>query len=328
VVEDVERAMTYVLDPELAAVATTLPAVDLHDLPATRAAELQAAIHLPAYESATPLTVVDVYVPGPAGAPDVPVRVYAPLDRDGYLPGLLFLHGGAFVGGSVALGDYEARLLADRAGVVVLSVDYRLAPEYPYPAALDDCYAALEWAAGKATEYGVDPTRLGVLGESAGGGLAAGLTLLARDRGGPALTAQFLDAPAVDDRLATPSIRDLPEAPAGKAVNSLLSWQYYLSDESVSMVDIYAAPARAGVGELVGLPPAVLTAYQVDPTRDEGLDYARRLIQAGVPTEIHHYSGAFHVAHAIPGTAIGARILGDRVDALRRLLGVPHPAAR
>jgi acetyl esterase len=317
--------LTYILDPELAAVASALPDVDLLDLPAAREAERRLIAHLPVYRPETPLTVSDRLVPGPAGAPDVAVRVYAPGDRTGPLPALLYLHGGAFVLGGLGLADPGARSLADRAGVVVVSVAYRLAPEHPYPAGLEDCHAALEWLAAEGPALGVDTGRIGVLGESAGGGLAAALTLLARDRGGPRPAAQFLDAPTVDDRLGTPSMRDLTDTPGWRAANSPHSWRYYLrgtAEPGAPDVPVHAAPARAEAGDLIGLPPAYITAYQVDPTRDEGLDYARLLIRAGVPTEVHHYGGAFHVAHLVPGTAIGKRMTGDRVAAVRRLLGV------
>ena len=204
-------------------------------------------------------------------------------------------------------------------------VDYRLAPEHPYPAGLQDSYAVLQWSVDKGVAYGIDPDRLGVLGESAGGGLAAALALVARDCGGPRLAAQFLDAPTIDDCLETVSMTTLHDTPAWQSVNSRYSWAYYLqgiAEPGGINVPIYAAPARATVEELSGLPPAYVTAYQIDPTRDEGLDYAHRLIQAGVPTEVHHYAGAFHLTHIIPGTAIGGRMLADRAAAIRRLLQV------
>jgi acetyl esterase/lipase len=148
---------------------------------------------------------------------------------------------------------------------------------------LEDVYAVLEWAGGKAGEYGIDPDRLGVLGESSGGGLAAALSLLARDRQAPRLIAQFLDAPTINDRLNTPSMTTLSDTPLWQSVNSPYSWRYYLqgtAEPGSADVPIYAAPARATVEDLAGLPPAFVTAYQIDPTRDEGLDYARLLIQA------------------------------------------------
>jgi acetyl esterase/lipase len=315
--------MDYVLDAELAAVAAGMPKLDLSDLASARETERLVVAELPKYEAATPLSVQNVFVGGRPGAPDVAARVYTCAERSSPAPALLYLHGGAYVLGGLAVADSAARTLVDRAGVTVVAVDYRLAPEHPYPAGLEDCFAVLEWAAHNGEEFGIDPNRLGVLGESAGGGLAAALTLLTRDRHGPRLTAQFLDAPTIDDRLDTPSMTTLVDTPVWQSVNSPHSWRYYLqgtAEPGGADVPIYAAPARATVEDLSGLPPAFVTAYQIDPTRDEGLDYARMLIQAGVPTEVHHYSAAFHVAHIVPGTAIATRMIADRIGAIRRML--------
>ncbi|MFF2525801.1 alpha/beta hydrolase [Streptomyces liangshanensis] len=320
------------LDPELAAWVGEVPATDLRDVRAARELERRTLERLPPYEPGRRLTVTDIALPGPrrgAPAPGVTARVYAPAGRTGPLPGLLYLHGGGFALGGVASVDSPARRLADRADVVVVNVRFRLAPEHPYPAALDDCYAALEWAAGPGGEaYGIDPARIGVLGESTGGGLAAALALLARDRGGPRLAAQFLDAPVLDDRLDSVSMRTIADATLWQAANQPLVWSYYLSGtaEPGSVdVPLYAAPARAWPTDLTGLPPAGVTTYQIDPVRDEGLGYALHLIEAGVPTEVHHYGTAFHLAHALPGTAIGARIHADRVSAIHRQLTTPPP---
>ncbi|WP_326567994.1 alpha/beta hydrolase [Amycolatopsis rhabdoformis] len=321
--------MDYVLDPELAAVAPMIPALDFSDVAGVRAVAKAAMEAGQEYVSERPLSVEDVVLPANQDAPELRLRVYAPVDREGAIPGLLYLHGGGFVTGELSSVDNQCRRTADQTGVAVVNVGYRLAPENPYPAALDDCHRALGWLAGEAgRSRGIDPARLGVLGESSGGGLAAALALVAKDRGGPALAAQFLDAPTVDDRLGTDSMRDLPGTPTWNAANSPYSWQYYLGDIARGGPDVpaYAAPARAKVEHLVGLPPAWVSAYQVDPTRDEGLDYARHLIEAGVPTELHHYAGAFHLAHFIPGTTIGERLLTARLDAIRRLL--PTPAGR
>ncbi|MFF5421399.1 alpha/beta hydrolase [Streptomyces misionensis] len=303
--------------------AASLPKADLSDLAAAREAEQMVSAHLPVHESSVPLSVQDMTIPGPPGAPDVRARVYAPAERSRPLPGLLYLHGGGFVMGGLALIDSPARMLAERAGVVVVAVDYRLAPEHAYPAALEDSYAALVWAGDRGGDHGIDTERLGVLGESAGGGLAAALTMLTRERGGPRLIAQFLDAPTVDDRLNTPSMRNLPDTPVWQSVNSPISWSHYLhgtATPGAPDVPVHAAPARAKTADLEGLPPALVVAYQVDPTRDEGLDYARLLIEAGVPTDIRHYGKAFHAAHFIPGTVVGTRMINDRIEAVRAML--------
>lgn len=316
--------MEYILDPELAAAAAALPKMDLSDLAAARESG-QSLFAQPKYDAGVPLTVRDMVVPGRQNTAEVSVRVYASAEHSICVPALLYLHGCAYVMGGLAIADFTARMLVEWAGVAVVAADYRLAPEHPYPAGLEDSYAVLQWAADNGDEFGIDADRLGVLGEGAGGGLAAALTLLARDRHGPRLAAQFLDAPTIDDRLNTPSMTTLVDTPIWQSIDSSLSWGYYLhgtAEPGSADVPVYAAPARATLDDLSGLPPAFVTAYQIDPTRDEGLDYARHLMQAGVPTEVHHYAGAFHLAHLIPGTTIGARMIGDRIKAIRRMLSV------
>jgi acetyl esterase/lipase len=317
------------LVPELAAIADGFPKLNLADLASTREFIRQAAAHRAAYESNRTLSVTNVVLPGYQGEPDVAGRVYAPAEAAEAVPGLIYLFGGGYVAGSIDTIDYASRLLADRAGIAVVAIAYRLAPENPYPAALNDAYAALRWVTSSAAvKLGIDPSRIGVLGESAGGGLAASLALVARDRGGPRLIAQFLDAPTVDDRLATHSIRTLVDAPVWQPRNSRYSWGHYLrgtAKPGQADVPLYAAPGRASIDDVADLPPAFVTSYQVDPTRDEGLHYALTLIQAGVPTDLHHYAGALHVAHAVfRGTTIGTRMITDRLEAIERLLVNPQ----
>jgi acetyl esterase len=316
--------MDYELDPELAAAAAVLPKMDLSDLAAARESG-QFLFAQPKYAARIPLTVQDLVVPGSQNTEGVPVRVYASTERSIPVPALLYLHGCAYAMGGLAMADFTARMLVEWAGVTVVAVDYRLAPDHPYPAGLEDSYAVLQWSADHGRELGIDTDRLGVLGEGAGGGLAAALTLLDHDRHDRRLTAQFLDAPKLDDRLNTPSMRTLVDTPVLLSDSSALSWGYYLlgtAPAGSAGVPIYAAPARATVEDLSGLPPAFVTVYQIDPTRDEGLNYARLLIEAGVSTEVHHYAGAFHIAHVIPGTAIGLRMINDRTNAIRRMLRV------
>jgi acetyl esterase len=321
------KFMHYLLDPELAAIAPVLPVFDFSDVPGMRVLHSEMVASEPRYESKRPLSVADISIPGYQGAPDIKLRVYTPADRTGPVPGLLYLHGGAYVMGDLDSADNRSRLIVDQTGVAVVSVDYRLAPECPYPAALDDSYAALLWMAGEAGhDRGIDAARVGVWGESAGGGLAAALTLATRDRGGPALVAQFLDAPGVDDRLETHSMRNLFGTPFVDASVLPHVWKYYLGEAvqpGSADVPLYAAPGRAELSDLAGLPPAWVSAYQIDPMRDEVLNYAQLLTQAGVPTELHHYSGVFHVAHLVPGTTIGARMIAAQLDAIRRLLYKP-----
>jgi acetyl esterase len=325
-----EMPTDYAIDPELRAWLHTAPVVDLSTLEGikrvregyallTQSPELVPAEHRPAqYQPDQPLDIRDVMVPGPANAPDVRVRIYAPSTNDVLRPGLLYLHGGGFVIGSVEMTDPLAAMYADRLGVVVVSVDYRLAPEHPFPAPLEDCYAALTWLAAKAGDLGVDPDRIGVFGQSAGGGLAAGATLLARDRGGPALCFQYLEIPELDDRLDTPSARDYVDTPLWNRPNAENSWRCYLGEVTPGGPDVspYAAPARAE--DLAGLPPACVTTCQFDPLRDEGLTYAQRLMHAGVPTELRHYPGTFHGSFSATEAAVSKRMLADTLDDLRR----------
>ncbi|GAB3256100.1 alpha/beta hydrolase [Nocardioides dilutus] len=261
-------------------------------------------------------------VPGPEDAPQVRVRRYRPADPAGPLPALVYFHGGGFVVGSLDLYDADCRRIAAEVGAVVVSVDYRLAPEHPFPAPLEDCYAALLWVAENAAELGVDPDRIGVGGESAGGGLAAGVSLLARDRGGPRLCLQFLGIPELDDRLETGSMRALGiDSPITTIANGEISWDSYLGPgvRGTDLVSPYAAPARAT--DLAGLPPALVTAYELDALRDEDVAYAQRLLSAGVPTELHVYPGAFHACTWLADVGICQTVLEDVVDGLRRGLG-------
>ena len=277
---------------------------------------------LPSYQPGQAIDVWDEEVPGPAGAPDVRVRIYAPERRDGPLPGLLHLHGGGFMIGSVEMSDVSCTRYADQVGAMVVSVDYRLAPETPFPGPVEDCFAALTWFAAKADDLGVDPGRIGVIGESAGGGLAAGTTLLARDRGGPVLCYQHLDIPELDDRLDTPSATRYVDTPLWNRPNAVFSWRSYLGEVTPGGPDVspYAAPARAA--DLSGLPPATVTVCQFDPLRDEGIAYAQGLMAAGVPTELHAYPGTFHGSAGAAEAAVTKRMIADNVARLRRGLKV------
>ncbi|WP_328453926.1 alpha/beta hydrolase [Amycolatopsis sp. NBC_00438] len=316
--------MTYAIDPELLPWLDMLPAVTLPDydaLLAARASMTQLQEVMPSYDPVHPVDVRDTTVPGPSGAPDVPVRVYGPADREGTVPGLVYIHGGGFILGDLDMFHASLLHLVDELGIVIVSVDYRLAPEHPFPAPVEDCYAALTWTAANAAELGIDPERLGVGGESAGGGLAAAVALLARDRGGPALRFQYLGIPELDDRLETPSMTAYVDTPMWNRPNAVYSWTSYLGTEPGGAdVSPYAAPARAT--DLAGLPPAFVTTCQFDPLRDEGIQYAQRLLQAGVTTELHHYPGTFHGSSIIQDAAISRRMLVDEVAALRRGLGV------
>jgi acetyl esterase/lipase len=312
--------VSYAFDPELVPWIAMIPQLSIADIEQIRRDEAEMFAGMPKYEPPVPVESRDVTVPGPQGSPDVRVRIFAPAERDGDLPGLVYLHGGGFALGTVDLFEGDATAIAAEVGAVVVSVEYRLAPEHPFPAGLEDCYAALTWTAAHTADLGIVPDRLAVGGESAGGGLAAAVSLLARDRGGPALRFQLLGIPELDDRLDTPSMRAYTDTPIWHRPNAELSWDYYLGEgvRGTDGVSPYAAPARAE--DLTGLPPAYVTTCEFDPLRDEGLNYAQRLIQAGVPTEVHHYPGTFHGSTMIADAAVSKRMQADRLGALRRAL--------
>lgn len=312
------------LDPELAAVVEWLPQIALDDPVAARRAFDEAleaiVVELPGIET---LALEDRTVPGRDGAPDVPVRVYRPAAADtrSLLPAVVMIHGGGFVIGSVEAEHAGAATIALDTGGVVVSVDYRLAPEHPYPAALEDCYAALCWLHDQAGALGVDPARVALVGASAGGGLAAATALYARDQGGPAVCFQLLQIPELDDRLETPSMRRFVDSPLWNRPLAVQSWQAYLGPLSGSDdVPAYAAPARAT--DLSGLPPAYVSTAENDPLRDEGMDYAQRLLQAGVSVELHQFPGTFHGSALVTTAAVSRRAQREMSAVLRLALGV------
>jgi len=260
-----------------------------------------------------------------ADAP-VPVRVYEPLARgDGeLLPAILFVHGGGFVANGTSSWDYAGDRHARTVPAVVVSPEYRVAPENPFPAPLEDCYATLLWIAQAAGELGVDPDRIAVVGESSGGGIAAGLALLARDRGDVRLAFQMPLRAALDDRHDTRSSREIVDLRTWSRERSLAAWGAYLGREpGGSGTPAYAAPARAD--DLSGLPPAYLAVGQLDVVLDENVDYARRLMEAGVPTELHVYAGAIHnFENLSPNARISTDSLLDQKHALIRALHRPR----
>ena len=262
-------------------------AIDLTQLPPAAVRQVYAQMSLARTEVAV-RSVADRTIPGPAGA--IPVRVYVPA-TDATGAGLVYYHGGGFVIGGLDTHDGTCRALANASGATIVSVDYRLAPEHKYPAAADDCYAALRWVAEHGAEIGVDPQRLAVAGDSAGGNLAAVTALLARERRGPALRMQVLIYPVTDHRFDTASYRDNGEGYFLTTKQMQWFWDHYL-ERSEQGHEVSASPLRAK--DLAGLPPALVITAEYDPLRDEGEAYAARLREDGVPTELARYAGQIH----------------------------------
>lgn len=297
------------MDPELEAFIPLFPRADLTDPVAERGNFAALAVSVPPPDI-TGMKIEDLTVPAD---PDVAVRIYRPDEARG---AIIWLHGGAYVMGDLETEHPWAARLADASGAVVISVNYRLAPEDPFPAALDDAYAVLTWAAGNAAGLGLDPERIAVGGHSAGGGLAAGLALRARDEQGPPIRFQLLNQPSLDDRQETWSQRNFTDTPWMNRDKVAAAWRHYLGSAPATP---YAAPARAA--DLAGLPPAYLATAELCPNRDEGIDYALRLLRAGVPVELHQWAGTFHGSQAILTAEVSQRQFAELGAALRRGLG-------
>lgn len=315
--------MTYAIDPELLPWLDMLPSMKFADYAALLTARTTVEqMSRSRHESESRVEIRRTTVSGLAGEPDVPVRIHFPTRRNGTAPGLLYIHGGGFVMSDLELFHSTVLRVTDELGVVVVAVEYRLAPEHPYPAPLEDCYAALTWMTENAAELGIDPARIGVLGESAGGGLAAGVALLTRDRGGPQLCFQVLEVPELDDRLNTPSMRAYyDDSPLWDQSSLVFGWRCYLGAEPGGAgISPYAAPGRAE--DLSELPPAFVAVCQFDPLRDEGIAYAQKLMLAGIPTELHCYPGTFHDSSMIEHAAVSRRMRADQLAALRHGLTV------
>ncbi|MFN2538674.1 MAG: alpha/beta hydrolase [Mycobacteriales bacterium] len=296
-----DPAMFPTLDPELAPVLELLPDLTqaMEDIEASRAM-LAALIPNGPVPGEELLDISDVEHEG------VRLRVYRPRTTTGN--GVLYLHGGGFCLGDVNSEHGGAVQIANACDAVVVSVDYRLAPEHPYPAGLEYCYAGLVYLSGLVE-------RIAVHGQSAGGGLAAATALLARDRKGPRIAFQSLGMPELDDRLETPSMQAFVGTPPWSRPQAIKSWEYYLGGKAA---DGYAAPARAE--DLSGLPPAHVTVMELDPLRDEGIAYASRLLQAGVSVELHAYPGTFHGSSLAVDAGVSRRMAEDMLGALRRAL--------
>ena len=307
----------HLVDPELLPLIEQVPGFQLSrdTLAATRAMmqTMRAPVALP-----PTVALTERRIPGPAGAPEVRVLVTQPKSTGRARPGILHIHGGGYIMGTPEMTTPTDAAYATQFGAVVVSVDYRLAPETPHPGPVEDCYAALAWLHSHADELGVDRSRIAVTGESAGGGLAAATVLLARDRAQYAVAFQHLVFPMLDDRTVTQ--RD-PSPHLGEFVwtreANLFGWTSLLG-RAPGGVDVspYAAPARAN--DLAKLPPTFLASGALDLFLEENLDYSRRLIRAGVPTEVHIYPGAPHGFMMVESAQVSKQFARDSLLAMQR----------
>ena len=328
-----ERATTFrtvtehsLVDPELVPFLGAVPSFDFRPETLADTRRDAAGTIAPPPVAGPPVTREELSVPGPEGAPPVRVLVYRPVaPSTTKLPVLLHCHGGGFVLLGPEATDGRNRFRAGDLGCLVVSVDYRLAPETPFPGPIEDCYAVLTWLYRNAEALNVDTTRIAVGGESAGGGLAASLALMARERNEVPLAFQLLIYPMLDDRTGTvpPAEKNASTgAVMWTADNNRFGWRALLGREpGTGSVSPYCAAARAT--SVAGLPPALLQVGALDILADETIDYAHRLIRAGVPTELQVYPGFFHGADLLPGTRLGQRFATDHNEALRRAFARP-----
>lgn len=274
--------------PELRAIIDKFPIVDLKN------PVIPDDFEIPHVESSPLVNTTTRKIQGPET--ELKVKIYEAVDRaDCKLPALLWIHGGGYILGDPDIDDGLCEQFVLAAKCVVVSVDYRLAPQNPYPAPLEDCYAALKWMADSAEELKIDASRIAIAGASAGGGLTAALALLARDRGGPKIAYQMPLYPMIDDRNITSSSYEINKENFPKLWNreqNRLAWSMYLGDAVNNEVPPYAAPARAR--DLTGLPPTYTCIGVLDLFRDETIEYVNRLAQADVPVEFHLYPGCYH----------------------------------
>ncbi|MCE7797137.1 alpha/beta hydrolase [Sphingobium sufflavum] len=306
----------HLVDPELIPGLDLIPSIDLtlEALPHIRQQMLDFA-QSRGGASMAGVTTTEEWIASPDGHA-VRVLLHRPDGLAPDAPALVYAHGGGFLLGSVDMVRTANQTMALEAGCLLLSVDYRLPPEVPYPGPLEDCYTVLKWVHDNAAALGVDARRIAVAGESAGGGLAAALALLARDRGEVAVIHQHLIYPMLDDR----TCRATASPYAGEFVwtpeQNQLGWSCMLGDLSGGAVPGHAAPARAE--DLAGLPPAFIAVGAIDLFAEEDMEYARRLMRAGVPTELHVYPGGYHGFELAAEAAVTKQAHQLSIAALRR----------
>jgi len=314
-----KNSTRHLVDPQLLGLLDTWPTVELSAdmLPTLRDAPPRIAVN-PADLERADMEIRKI--PGPKDAADVEVRIYRPRGVSDVLPAVLHVHGGGYVMGRAAMMEAAHRPLVADLRCCVISVEYRLAPETPFPGPVEDCYAALRYICDNDRDLRVDTARLGVMGESAGGGLAAALALLARDRREFKLAFQHLIYPMLDDRTC---VTEHPHPHVGEFIwtphNNRFGWASLLGKAPGGPdVSIYAAPARAQ--DLSGLPRTFIATGALDLFLEENIDYARRLVRSGVPVELHVYQGAFHGFNLAIDADVTKRAARDSKAALARAL--------
>ncbi len=262
------------------------------------------------------VTMENRLIPGPAG--EQKIRIYQAKESKKPAPAVVYIHGGGMILGGIEVEAATTQMLCAETGATVISVDYRKAPEFPYPCGPDDCYSAAKWVFDNASELGIDVKNIGIYGSSAGGGLALAVVLMARDRKTMNFKYMLPIYPMIDDRNETSSTHEVTEIGIWDRSGNIEAWNWYLGGKPA---DSYAAPARAA--DLTGLPPAFIDVGALDAFRDEDADFALRLLKSGVACEFRVYPGAYHGSEIFaPEADLSKRIVASRIDALKRFIAL------
>lgn len=309
-------------DSELASMLRRAPAspIDWNNISARRATKQQQLAEALSLMPINPnILVENHWIHASRTGTDIGIRVYRPNKVIESRPGIYVIHGGGMVFGGLDSEELNCRHWVEAMGCVVVSVEYRLAPETQYPGPLEDCYRGLQWMTENACLVGIDSSRIGLYGASAGGGLAAAVALMARDRGGPSVIFMLLNAPMLDNRLITPSTQQFADAPIWNRNDNLRAWQAYLGSlKKFGVLNSYAVPAQAV--RLDHLPSTFISVGSVEIFRDEAVDFAKRLMEAGVSVEWQVWPGVFHGAEQFVDAAIVKRMIAQRTAVMKQAL--------
>jgi len=276
----------------------------------------QVAMGMMQSETSDKIVISEVKITNDHGNSLMSLRIFKPADMKGVLPGLLWLHGGGYIVGMPSMDDGLCERFVLEAGCVVVAPDYRLAPQHPYPAAINDCFESLEWMKANANSLGIDGSNIAVGGASAGGGLTAALALMTRDKKGPEISFLMPLYPMINDKCDTVSNQTIDHPKVWSKEINELAWGAYLGDLNSNEVPVYAAAARET--NYNGLPPVYTCVGELDPFRDETIEYISNLTKAGVPTEFQLYPGCFHgFDMLVPNSEIALRAKNNFVNALK-----------
>ncbi|MEP2783806.1 MAG: alpha/beta hydrolase [Pseudoruegeria sp.] len=313
-----------IYDPIVEKYAADSPNWDVTDVPSLRQIAQDYAeyctLPMPPRDTDPDIEEIEITIPGADGTPDIPIRIYMPNGRSEPGPSFVNFHGGGFLMGDLESEHINCMNMVRKAGCVAIGVDYRLAPEHPFPAGFDDCYQSYLWVLENAASLYIDPNRVIIGGSSAGGCLTAAVALKIRDTGITAPIFQMLYYPVIDDRCNSPSMQSGNDCYVWTQSNSKQMWDHYIG-KNRSDVSAYAAPARAT--DLSNLPPAFIMTCEHDPLRDEAIFFAMDLMNAGTPVELHNYPGTTHSFDRMSPAPIARRAADDAIQAAIRALNPP-----